>query len=153
MKIAIIGSHGYIGSFLYKQFKLNKNIEVYGFTKTNRNINQDNLVITTGKDIPDIVIKTFDVIIYTAGISGFESCSKYTFDQIIEENVQDVYEVAKKMDKSQLLIYLSTGIVYVGCDSYPMTEKVNINEENLSTYGKTYYMREQKLRSFDDGPT
>lgn len=152
MRIAIIGSHGYIGSFLYKQFNNNTNVDVYGFTKTNRNIIQQNLTIINGKDIPETLIKTFDVIIYTAGISGFESCSKYTFEQLIGENVNDIYEVAKKMDKTQLLIYLSTGVIYAGNEPFLNKEEIIINEDTLSTYGKTYYLREKKIQAFDNGP-
>ncbi|ARF11772.1 methyltransferase [Klosneuvirus KNV1] len=152
MKIAIIGSHGYIGSFLYKQFKLKSQYEIHGFTKTNRNIEQDNLTIINGRNIPETIIKLFDIVIYTAGISGFESCSKYSFEQLVEENVEDIYEIAKKMNNSQILIYLSTGVVYEGCKTYPCTEKTKINEEQLSIYGKTYYMREQKLQMYDKGP-
>ena len=93
MKIAIIGSHGYIGSFIYKQLNTDPNFEVYAFTKTNRGIEQNNLTIINGRNISETLIRSFDIIIYTAGISGFDTCSKYSLDQLIEENVDDIYEV------------------------------------------------------------
>ena len=56
------------------------------------------------------------------------------------------------MNSSQVLIYLSTCIVYEGCNQFPVTEQTLINEEKLSTYGKSFYFREKKLQSIKDGP-
>lgn len=158
VKVCVIGSQGYIGSFLYRKFA-DVGIDVSGFSKTFRNAKQDNLVVCHSKDIQSSLIQTFDVVVYTAGISGFSNCSQYTTKELFEENVEDICSLSDKMTEGQLLIFMSTCVVYEGRhvesndDSAKQAgEDVSINEQSLSTYGMSYYMRECALKAKHNGP-
>lgn len=142
-KIAIIGSQGYIGSYLSQELSQDKSIQLFNYSKTDRGIAQINFTATEGRNISSYSVNNFDVVIYVAGISELDVCLLYSLDEVTNKNVDDVYELALKMNSQQILIYASTSLV---CDGhFDMKESDIINEADLSLYAKSYYMREKKL--------
>lgn len=149
MKIAIIGSHGYIGSFLYSQLRSNsKGIQLTGFTKTDRGLNQPNCHFITGKEIDGALLRSFDVIIYAAGICGFDTCATHSEMDLIKENVDDIFTLARSLVSSKTrLIYLSTAVLYEGAEQSEREGKETdvLDCEGMSPYERSYYKREQLL--------
>jgi len=151
MNIGIIGSQGYIGSFLSEKLQ-NDQFNVFNFSKVFRNINQNNFMASRGRDIPADTIQRMDIIVYVAGISGIDTCSKYTMQEIFNENVNDIFEVASKMKPHQLLIYASTAIIGEGYGDTLMRESDPVKEDHLTIYSKSFHVREQKLATLQNGP-
>jgi nucleoside-diphosphate-sugar epimerase/2-polyprenyl-3-methyl-5-hydroxy-6-metoxy-1,4-benzoquinol methylase len=134
MKIAIIGSSGYIGSFLYKN--LSKLYDVSGY-----DIKKSDFCdfISYGRNIN---ISSYDVIIYLAGLSGRVSCNNNTWGNIYFENIEDILTITKKLSSNQLLIYASTAGLLEGSYLNASNESYDIQKPLLDSYTLSMYERE-----------
>lgn len=125
MKIVIIGSEGYIGSYLYRS--LSKDHDLVGLGRN------DGLKYTTE------FFGSFDVCVYLAGMS-----TRQMSEDDVYQNVDDIVKVANLMTSRQLLIYASTTAVYEGLES--ATEDFPINPSILDAYSRSMLLREAEIR-------
>lgn len=144
MNIAIIGSSGYIGSYLYTNLK-NAKIVGYDILKTP----YSNFVVD-GKDVDP---SPYDVIIYLAGLTSKPICKNTEMSIVQEKNVDDLMVLANKMNSSQLLIYASTAGVMEGYVLEEGTEESIVNENLLEPYSLSLYNRENKIKTITNTNT
>lgn len=140
MKIAIIGSSGYIGSYMKSMLFNINGCEIIGYdikpsTFTN--------YISKGRDV-DVSDK--DIVIYLAGLSGRASCTNETWGNVYNENITDVMELGRKMTSSQLLIYASTAGILEGSLGNCATETHKIDRKLLDSYTTSMFEREKNLQ-------
>jgi len=139
MKILIIGSSGYIGSYLSKHlaslyYVQGCDIKATQFTHIQKN----------GRELTLEELTPFDVIIYLAGFSGRAMCDLYDFSRSYEENVVDIRTVAQKLTTKQVLLYASSASVVEGHEN-SVDETCVINETLLDKYAQSMFIREKEL--------
>jgi len=127
-KVGIVGENGYIGSYIYDAL-----------------INSGYNVVPLDyryKEIDTAVLSAFNVIIYTGGISTRSLCSELSQEELITNNIEDIIRLSSSLNKSQLLVYLSTAALYEGFgDSLP-NESAQISKEKLDNYSQSMYERD-----------
>lgn len=132
MKIAIIGSSGYIGSYLYNELFKKYNIDKY------------DIKISPKMRGRNVDVSKYGVVIYLAGLTGRVSCSLETWGNIYNENVTDILQLGRKMNKQQILIYASTAGILEG--SSDACEECNINTDLLDSYTLSMFEREKAVK-------
>ena len=111
MKIAIIGSNGYIAGALIKELEKDNNIEE--IVKIDKNCNADLYLDLKEDDKFDYsVLKEIEIVIFTAAISGPDKCA-FNFDECWKINVEGtkyfIYEAAKRECK---VVFFSSDAVF-----------------------------------------
>jgi len=134
MKIAIVGGSGYIGSFLYTE--LIKQHDIY--------IDKYDIKLSPRMKGRDLDVSKYNVVIYLAGLTGRASCAQEIWGNIYNENVTDIIQLGRKMNKDQLLIYASTAGILEG--SSDACEECNINVDLLDSYTLSMFEREKAVR-------
>jgi nucleoside-diphosphate-sugar epimerase len=122
-KTLLIGSEGYVGSYISKYLPGVLDIELK---------HCDSRTGTTAsfpcryQELNSKELKKFDSLIWCAGHS---SVSQAVNDPIgaMHNNLTDLFEFALKLDSSQTLIYASSASVYNGIAQPPATEDVHTN--------------------------
>jgi len=127
-KILLIGSAGYIGSYLVT--RLAHNYDVTGVDKKDGLFDHDNFdfIKSAYQDLDVGFFKQFDHILYFAGISSVPMANQDP-ENTIKENLFDLYELSKKCKQSHV-IYASSGSVYANlqsADSLSFTATENIH--------------------------
>ena len=117
MKVCVVGAAGYIGSVLANELK-------YDITPINQKT-----------EYTDSFVKSFNVIIYLGGGSS-------NYSEVLND---DIAELAKLMDNTQLLIYASTAAVYEGL----ILAKETDFGSNLNIYPESMLAREKIISSFN----
>ena len=140
-RIAIIGSAGHIGSYLYTFLKA-EGLQCTGYS-TRASAFTD--VITAGRDIPETTLRTHDVVIYLAGISGAEACDAHGWGRVRAENVDDICAVAGRLSASQQLLYASSACIVEGHMSSCQAEDAVVQEESLAPHPRSMLERERAL--------
>jgi nucleoside-diphosphate-sugar epimerase len=126
--IGIVGNNGYIGSYIYDTLlKDSYNVIALDYRY---------------KDIDTDILSKLDVIIYTGGISTRILCSELSRDELISKNIDDIIKLSCALNKSQLLLYLSTAALYEGTGNSLPNEFSQIERENLDIYSQSMYDRE-----------
>lgn len=142
--VLIIGGNGYIGSRLIYELNSTYSIESvdlcwYGKDfKYSYTIDYNNLT----KDY----ISKFDAIILLAGHSSVKMCIG-DINSSWNNNVNNFNTLVNKLDKSQLLIYASSGSVY-GITDVPLAENVNITFKPINNYDLTKYSLDLSAQKF-----
>ena len=131
-KICIIGSKGYIGSVLAKEFS---NISVCYDGRIPSSTGNGYM---TGNNYDPKFIQSFEKIIYLGGISP----RQMSFDDI-DQNTNDILSLAKLMTENQQLIYASTSKIYLNLTN--ASETTPIEESALNAYSLSMLQREQLL--------
>lgn len=137
LRIAIIGSSGYIGSSLLVYLQKVSNWTVVGYDR-----------IYPGQasyEISNRDLQSFHVVVYLGGLTGRAMCDEHP-REVEQENVQDIYNLAKRMLHSQVLIFASTSAITEGSGSTPADEDFSVRINLLDAYASSLYRREQKLR-------
>lgn len=148
MRICIIGSSGYIGSFLTKHLMKKYyvcGIDIIENSYTHYNINARHLQQNT--------IEGFDIIIYLAGLSGRLQCISASANDVIQNNITDVIDFAKKLNNKQLFIYASTAGILEGSHEIPASETWIVQEDILDSYTKSMYQREKAIATLTNTNT
>jgi len=140
-RICIVGSGGYVGSKLYDHFS--ERHEVLGVDRHPRKDGKK--VVKTTTEIDDKKLQSFDSVIYLGGLTGRRASAENP-EKVYQENIGDILNLAKRMNKSQLLIFASTGGIYEGCGNNSASENTKINFEQLDSYSNSLLQREQALR-------
>jgi len=136
MNIAIIGSSGYIGSYLYdliSQQYIVKGYDIKPSTRTD--------IVIKGGDISEETLRLHDIIIYLGGLSGRKQCCKNP-EKVMKENVDDFCSIAEKLTSKQIIIYASSAAILENNVDKIHTETYKIETENLDLYTKSMYQRE-----------
>ena len=120
MPIAIIGSRGYIGSYLLQYF---------------------GDAAVGDPHLSDL--NKYSTVIYLGGYSSRQKCNTWT--DVYRHNVQDVASLADSLTDDQLLIFASTGAIASFAENY--TEDAMIKPENMDFYTRSMYEREQVLKT------
>lgn len=142
--VLIIGGNGYIGSRLIHELNSIYSIESvdlcwYGRDfKYSHNIDYNNLT----KDY----LSKFNVIVLLAGHSSVKMCVG-DINSSWNNNVTNFNNLVTKLDKSQLLIYASSGSVY-GITNIPLTEDTNIKFKPINNYDLTKYSLDLNAQKF-----
>jgi nucleoside-diphosphate-sugar epimerase/2-polyprenyl-3-methyl-5-hydroxy-6-metoxy-1,4-benzoquinol methylase len=140
MKIAIIGSCGYVGSLIYTELIKENNIDLVCYDIQDLDI----FPVHIKKKASEITIEeinTFDIVLYLAGISRKTDCEKEDFTRVCEVNINEIEEFVKKTTNKQLTIYASTGSLYSEKEG-PSKENDIIEPTNLENYELSMYQRE-----------
>ncbi len=136
--IAIIGSSGYIGSTLLHQLQANKNWTIIGYDRIFPK--QASYEISTAQ------LHNFQVVIYLGGLTGRLMCEQRPND-VEKENILDIYNLAKRMLSSQLLIFASTSAIAEGSGSKLVDEDYLVQSNLFDSYTNSMLRREKTLRS------
>ena len=136
-RVAIIGSSGYIGSRIsdYLQNKTDWNITGYDTIFPG----QASYEISTND------LRSFHAIIYLGGLTGRVMCLNRPND-VQRENVDDISKLARRMLRSQTLIFASTSAIAEGSGSVPLNEDSPIKSHLLDLYANSLLRREKTLR-------
>ncbi len=110
LKLLLIGSSGYVGSFLESKFRLFQDVDlstcdIAGSSK------EGTTYPFSYMDIHPRELLEFDVILFFAGTSSVGQAMKNPIDAL-QNNTLDLFEFCKKLDEDQLFIYASSGSVY-----------------------------------------
>lgn len=128
-RCGIIGQNGYIGSYVYDALISS------GYDVTPLDFRY--------KPIDTNILNKFDIILYTGGVTTRSLCNTLVQGSIIKSNVEDILQLSSALNKSQLLIYLSTAAIYEGVGNIPANESLKINKEFLDNYSLS--MREREI--------
>ena len=130
--IGLIGSNGYIGSFLHDNL----------LKEGHKVVQLDYRCIP----IDVYALRQFEIVIYTGGVTTRTLCGNLSGEVISQKNVTDIVEVASLLDESQTFVYLSSAAVYEGYGGAPQTEEATINEALLDPYTLSMYNKEMAVR-------
>lgn len=142
MKIAIIGSSGYIGSFLYKHLSSTYDVKGYDI-KPSTTCD----FVMHGRNVD---VSSYDMIIYLAGLSGRVSCNNNTWGNIYYENIEDIISLAQKLSSNQLLIYASTAGLLEGSYLKASDETYDIQKHALDSYTLSMHERECAIKNIEN---
>lgn len=142
MKILIVGSEGYIGSFLNNRYK-----NLYDIKCIDIKINK------YGREITEEEIKEQDIIIYLAGLSGRKQCEDKTKEEVYFENVLDILNIIQKMNDKQLIIYASSASLLEGSHDISVDEDYEIKENLLDNYAESMMLREKAIKNITNTNT
>jgi len=142
--VLIIGGNGYIGSRLIYELNSAYSIESvdlcwygkdfkYSYTIDYNNLTKEYL-------------SKFDTIILLAGHSSVKMCIG-DVNSSWNNNVNNFNTLVNKLDKSQLLIYASSGSVY-GITDIPLAEDVHITFKPINNYDLTKYSLDLNAQKF-----
>ncbi|CAF2983206.1 unnamed protein product, partial [Rotaria sp. Silwood2] len=135
--IAIIGSFGYIGSRLLHYLQQTEKWNITGYDR-----------VFSGQASYEILtedLHEFQVVIYLGGLTDRAKCQSHPNDAK-RENVKDIYNLAKRMLASQLLIFASTSEIAEGYGMVPMDEMSPIQSHLFDSYVASMMHRENTLR-------
>jgi len=138
--ILIIGSSGYIGSYLMT--KLSSSHHVKGCDIRESDVTHFK---KQGRDMTVDELKEFDIVIYLAGFSGRAMCMPHDFSRSYDENVVDIRSVAQKLNSTQVLLYASSASIVKG-HGHPVDENCQIYEPLLDKYEQSMFIRENEIR-------
>ena len=137
-RIAIIGSSGYIGSRLLEYLESKQNLEVNGFDRKFKG--------QASYEISTRLLKKYDIVIYLGGLTGRVMCQQRPND-IEQENIGDIYQLARRMLPSQLLIFASTSAIAEGSGSKSFQENSSVKYNLFDLYTDSMFRRENTLRN------
>jgi nucleoside-diphosphate-sugar epimerase len=143
-KVLVIGGNGYIGSRIINDLQPNYDLHSvdqcwfgkdldYSIKKDYRNLSKEEL-------------SKFDVVILLAGHSSVKMCEGEIASSWIN-NVNNFISLIKKLDKSQLLIYASSGSVY-GSNNSVSKEDIPLEFKPINNYDLTKYSLDLHAQNF-----
>jgi nucleoside-diphosphate-sugar epimerase len=110
--ILIIGGRGYVGSRLCLELSGNKtSVDINWFPSCELTVDSH---ISDYNDMSLHYIQTFSHIVLLAGHTSVRMCDEH-HASVFQNNVSNFVNLIKKMNKSQTLIYASSGSVYGDC--------------------------------------
>jgi UDP-glucose 4-epimerase len=134
-KVLVIGGNGYVGSRLVHDLQskyIIHSVDLCWFSKKTPNNETKDYKNLTKKELA-----TYDIIILLAGHSSVKMCEGPIFSSW-NNNVNNFVELLTKLDKSQVLIYASSGSVY-GLSTSAAVESDNRNFKPINHYDLTKY--------------
>lgn len=147
VKVAIIGSCGYVGAMLYEFLKDKYNVSCYDIADLDV---YPNHIQKSSTELTQDEIDLYDVFIYVAGLSRKEDCEKSEFDFVLQKNVSEALAIPSKMSNRQVFLFSSTGSLYSsnGSSSF-CSELDSIDTINFEKYEQSMYEREKQIFSLN----
>ena len=140
IRIAIIGSSGYIGSRLVRHLQTESNWQIDSFDR-----------IYSGQasyEISTLTLRKYHVVIYLGGLTSRVICQQHSFHDVEQENVRDIYQLANRMLSSQVLIFASTAAIVEGSGMMTLAnEDYPVQSDRLDPYTSSLWHRENLLRN------
>ena len=146
-RVAVIGSRGYIGTRLVEAL-VTFGHSVTGYDRDTVSLSTETevpFIHLASKEIPTSDLLAYDVIVYLGGYTGRAVCDNFPAD-VQTENVDDIVQLAKRMDRDQLLIFASTSAIVEGAGTRPVDENWKVEKNLLDKYAASMYDRETELR-------
>lgn len=151
MHVALLGGGGYIGTYLHHHLG-RQGFKVHTYDP-NPHPSLQPLTAIRASDIPVDELQTYDVVIFLAGLSGRASCDKVSEAMVIQENVEEILIIGRRMQSHQRLIYASSASLLEGSLDVPADEGYVVRTELLDSYARSMYQRECSVRSQMTIPT
>lgn len=121
-KILLIGSNGYIGTFLYKKFNKIYDVTCVDDCWFDPPPKDVDFIKGDFDSLPKDIIQNYDIIILLAGHSSVKMCEG-EFSNAFNNNVTNFINLLQKIDKSQKFIYASSSSVYGSVGGKTVSEK------------------------------
>jgi len=134
-QVLIIGGNGYIGSRIIHDLSSTYDISSVDLCWFGKNLG-DSLEVDY-RTLTKAYLSKFDAVILLAGHSSVMMCDGIITSGWIN-NVNNFIDLVGKLDKSQLLIYASSGSVY-GSKNLVTTEDTPLNFKPINYYDLTKY--------------
>jgi len=134
-QVLVIGGNGYIGSRLIHDLSSIYNMSSVDICWFGKNLGSS--LEADYRTLSKAYLSKFDVVILLAGHSSVKMCEGIITSGWIN-NVNNFVDLVGKLDKSQLLIYASSGSVY-GSKNLITTEDVSLNFKPINYYDLTKY--------------
>lgn len=136
MKIALVGSSGYISGFLLKRFENESHIK--SVLKLDKNGNSDRyLDLANTSDFDYSILNDIDVVIFTAAISGPDQCAN-DFENCWNINVLGTkYFIKEAINRGCRVLFFSSDAVFGDIPG-------KIYDENSETMADTPYGKMKK---------
>ena len=110
MKVLLIGSHGYVGSFLNEELRRIPGVKLYTCDNSEEAHNKADFPFSYCNLEQETVLQ-FEKILFFAGCSSVGEAIADP-NGAIKKNVIEMYDFVAKLDKKQVFIYASSGTVY-----------------------------------------
>lgn len=141
--ILLIGGNGYIGSRIYHDLNLKYNIKNIDLVWFGNNIDSE---VKDFRHLTTKYLEKFDIILLFAGHSSVKMCDGPVLS-CWNNNVNNFINLIKKIDKSQLLIYSSSGSVY-GSNNLHGKEDFVLEFKPINNYDLTKYTIDIEAKKF-----
>lgn len=136
LKTALVGSSGYIASYILERFAKEKDVE--SVLKLDRNNNADAyLDLSEAEQFDYALLDNIDFIVFTAAVSGPDQCAK-EFDNCWKINVTGTsYFIREAIKRNCKVLFFSSDAVFGDIPGA-------IYDENSKTHASTPYGRMKK---------
>ena len=146
LRVAIIGHSGFIGSVLAERMhEAGMKVQGYDIHPVHLEGIRTPVKHIHSRDIPEADLQRHNVVIFLGGLTGRESCDRNA-DRVVDENVDQVVSVARRMAPSQLLVFASTSAIAEGHVSAPALEDCVVHTHLLDRFSSSMHLREVTLR-------
>ena len=143
-EVLVIGGVGYIGSRIIHDLHHSYNMQSIDLSWFSKNTNYN--CIKDYRNLTTEYIKKFDVIILLAGHSSVKMCSGEIASSW-KNNITNFIGLVNKLDKSQLLIYASSGTIY-GSNTNFNKEDMFLQFNPINNYDLTKYVLDSIAEKF-----
>ncbi len=151
--IIILGSSGFIGSYLYKNLKRNKNLKIIGIDKKKNN-RKDTIVNNIKKiDFQKIIQnENIDTIIDVVGFSGHNLLNRKDYKRSFEENYLCKNNLVRFLKKTKNnIFYISFGTLYKFGKKNKISHEIYCNYFNSNDQQSYFkFLHEKKLFSINN---
>src|SRR6056300_720440 len=142
--ILVIGGNGYIGSRLIRDLQSKYEMSSVDLCWFGSDLNYS--MQADYKTLQKDYLAKFDVVVLLAGHSSVKMCDG-SINSSWANNVNNFVNLVNKLDKSQLLIYASSGSIY-GAKSTVTTEDVPLEFQPINYYDLTKYSLDVHAEKF-----
>jgi len=141
--VLLIGGNGYIGSRILQDLHTEYNFHSIDINWFGNNITSE---VKDYRNLTKQELKKYDVVILLAGHSSVKMCEGPVIASWTN-NVNNFIKLVKKLDKSQTLIYASSGSVY-GSQNVITTEDIPLEFKPINNYDLTKYTLDVEAERF-----
>ena len=138
-KILLVGSSGYIGSFLSEKISPFYNLATVDVLKS-----KCTNTVADGFHLDKDFLNSFDGLIMLAGMSRVADC-KANPNDCYRLNTELPLHLRKNLQSDKFFIYASSGSLYNGSDSFPASENFEINKSD-NAYDKSKLLLDQRMQ-------
>lgn len=141
--VLLIGGNGYIGSRIFYDLHTKYNFHSIDINWFGNNITSE---VKDYRNLTSTELKKYDAIILLAGHSSVKMCEGPVIASWTN-NVNNFVNLVKKLDRSQILIYASSGSVY-GSQNIITTEDIPLEFKPINNYDLTKYTLDVEAERF-----
>lgn len=135
--ILLIGSSGYLGSFLVEKLSVS-NLQTSDLIHS-----EHTKIVKDAFTFEEDYLNQFDGIILLAGMSRVADC-KFNPEKCFDLNTNLPLRLRKKLKKDKFFIYASSGSVYNGSGNFPATEKFEIRR-SVNAYDQSKHQLDLQM--------